>query len=69
LGNSHIVVTSAVNGAKWLHSYFIPERDEIICDWEASDKEAIRQSVKVAEHLIPVKDIYAAVYMDPAFLK
>jgi hypothetical protein len=68
---SHKLVTSAVRGATWLRSYFIPESDELICDWEAPDEAAIRESLEAvrAEENIPVKHIYLAVYVDPDFFK
>jgi len=67
----HLVATSTTGGARWLRSYFVPERDELICDWEAPDEAAIRESLKAAdaERLIPVKHIYFAVYMDPELFK
>jgi hypothetical protein len=69
--SSHVVATSAVRGAKWLRSYFLPESDELICDWEAPDEAAIRESLKLAEseRLIPVKRIDIAVYVDPELFK
>jgi len=68
---SHTVVTSAVRGAQWLRSYFLPEKGELVCDWQAPDEAAIRESLKLAgsESVIPVKHIYSAVYVDPEFFK
>jgi hypothetical protein len=67
----HKLATSSVKGAKWLRSYFVAERDEIICDWEAPDEAAIRESVALADgdRLIPIKEIYDAVYFGPEFFK
>jgi hypothetical protein len=68
---SHTVATSAVRGATWLRSYFLPDSDELICDWEAPDEAAIRESLEAAgaERFIPVKHIYSAVYVDPEYFK
>ena len=63
----HLLATSAVKEAKWLRSYFVPESDELICDWEAPDEAAVRESLRLAgagEHA-PIKHVYSAVYVDP----
>jgi hypothetical protein len=67
----HKVATSAVRGAKWLGSYFLPESEELICEWEAPEKAAIRESIDAAngQGLIPIKHIYSAVHLDPEFFK
>ena len=67
----HVLATNAVGGAKWLRSYFVPDRDELICDWEAPDEAAVRASLEAAgtEEQAPVKDISLAVYIDPDFFK
>ncbi len=67
----HRLVTSAVKGAKWLRSYFLPDRDELLCDWEAPDEAAIRESLAAADadRMSWVKYISLAVYMDPEFFK
>ena len=65
----HAAATRAVKGAKWLRSYFLPDREELICDWEAPDEAAIRESVALADgdRLIPIKEIYYAVYAEREF--
>jgi hypothetical protein len=67
----HTLATSAVKGATWLRSYFVPERDEIICDWEATDEASIRESIAAAdgERLLPIKQVCTAVYFGPEFFK
>ena len=67
----HKLATSAVKGAKWLRSYILPDRDEMVCDWEAPDEAAILESLAAADtkRLSPVKYITLAVYMDPEFFK
>jgi hypothetical protein len=67
----HILSTTAVGGAKWLRSYFLPESDELICDWEAPDEAAVHQSLRAAgaDEKAPVKHVDLAVYVDPEFFK
>ena len=67
----HRLATSAVKGAKWLRSYIVGDRDEMICDWEAPNETAIRETLAAtgAERLSPVKYISLAVYMDPELFK
>jgi hypothetical protein len=67
----HTLATSAVKGAKWLRSYYLPERDELICDWEALDETAIRESLKAAgvERFTPIKHICLAVHAEPELFK
>jgi hypothetical protein len=66
---AHAIATSATGGARWLRSYLVPEMDEMICDWEAPDEAAIRQSLKPYESTVPIKAIHRAVYMDPGLFK
>jgi hypothetical protein len=67
----HKLATTSVKGAKWLRSYFVAERDEIICDWEAPDEASIRESIAAAdrERLLPIKEVCTAVYFGPEFFK
>ncbi len=67
----HKLATSAVKGARWLRSYIVGDRDEMICDWEAPNEAAVLETLAAAgaEHLSPVKYISLAVYMDPDFFK
>jgi len=67
----HRLATNTTRGAKWLGSYFLPEKAELICDWEAPDEAAIRESLEAAkvQDKAPIKHIYLAVYADPEFFK
>ena len=66
---AHAIATSATGGARWLRSYFVPEREEMICDWEAPNEAAIRRSLKRYGHVVPIKEIHPVVYVDPGFFK
>jgi hypothetical protein len=67
----HRVATSAVRGAKWLSSYFLPETEEMLCDWEAPDEAAVRESLEASGALdkAPIKKVYMAIHADPEFFK
>jgi hypothetical protein len=67
----HQIATSATEGARWLRSYIVGDRDEMICDWEAESPEAIVAALKAAggESVSPVKHISLAIYMDPELFK
>ena len=67
----HALATSAVKGAKWLRSYIVGDRDEMICDWEAPNEAAVMESLAAAgaDRISPIKYIATAVYMDPELFK
>lgn len=66
---AHAVATSATGEARWLRSYFVPEREEMFCDWEAPSEAAIRRSLKTSGDILPVKEIHPVVYVDPDLFK
>ena len=67
----HKLATRTARGAKWLRSYFLPDKMEMICDWEAPDEAAIRESLEIAGAVdkAPIKSVHLAIYADPGFFK
>lgn len=54
------------DNARWLNSWLIPDGDRLLCEWEASDEEAI-QAVLMGADLFPIEAIYPAEHIAPAW--
>lgn len=63
-------VTAALPpGVSWLNSWYSPELQRLICEWEAADTAAIHASLEPAEGLFPVESLYEVEWIDPEWYR
>lgn len=63
---SRAILAGLSDQTRWLHSWGIPTDNRLLCEWEASDEEAIQAALEGAG-LFPVEAIYLAEIIDPAW--
>ena len=53
--------------SEWRNSWYVPETNELFCEWEAPDRETIRQALikSNATRLFPIKTIHEVVPTGP----
>lgn len=63
------VAAAQAPGAEWLNSWWVPDMDKLICEWEAPEAAAIRASLEPVKDLFPIEALYTAEWIDPAWYK
>ncbi len=52
--------------ARWQRGWIVPADNRLLCEWEASDAEAIQTALEGVD-LLPVEAIYPAGVIDPVW--
>jgi len=63
------VAASLAPGAQWLNSWAVPATDQLFCEWEAPDVDAIRASLEPIKDLFPIVTVYEVEWIDPQWYK
>lgn len=49
----------------WLQSWWIVEKNKLMCEWVAETADAVRTSLEPAGDLIPIESIYEVQLINP----
>jgi hypothetical protein len=63
------VMASLEQGAEWLNSWWVPETEQLFCEWEAPSADAIQTSLEPVKNLFPIEALYEVQWIDPAWYK
>ena len=63
------VRSSVPKGTKWLNSWYVPDTNQLICEWEAPDEPTIRKALKAALEMWPIEVAYNVVHVEPDWYK
>lgn len=62
------IVTTQSGESRWLRSWYLPEDDRLLCEWEAPEGETIQTALRKVKHF-PVETIQLVQPVDPAWFK
>ena len=54
---------------KWLNSWFVPTKNQLICEWESKDQQTMRSALKSVMALWPIEVVHEVVHVDPDWYK
>lgn len=63
------VMATLAPGAEWLNSWWFPSTGRLLCEWEATDVEVVRDSLGPALVLFPIETIDEVQWADPQWYK
>jgi hypothetical protein len=61
------VTALLTSGTEWMNSWWIPETEQLFCEWEAPNAEAIRAALEPVKGLFPIEALYEVQWIDPAW--
>ena len=54
---------------KWLNSWFVPNENQLICEWEAPDQQILQSVLKDVMELWPIELVHEVVHVEPDWYK
>jgi len=54
---------------KWLNSWFVPNENQLICEWEAPDQQILQSALKDVMELWPIELVHEVVHVEPDWYK